>query len=126
MGEYADMVLEGILCETCGEYLGEGDGFPQKCGGCAGVAGFEHGLSIKATKKRRLNDSTERLKDLGHTFTSHNNGLHLKVKSPVGIFDFWPSTGKYKRPRGDYGRGVGNLVNELKQAGEKQTIKPTN
>lgn len=34
MGEIADMMLEGILCQCCGTYLGEGDGFPLHCAGC--------------------------------------------------------------------------------------------
>lgn len=36
MGDIADMMLDGTLCEGCGEYLGEGDGFPQRCPGCGG------------------------------------------------------------------------------------------
>lgn len=32
MGEIAEMILEGTLCDGCGVYLGEGDGFPQNCG----------------------------------------------------------------------------------------------
>jgi len=35
MGEIADMMLEGVLCEGCGVYIGEGEGFPGLCGGCA-------------------------------------------------------------------------------------------
>lgn len=32
MGEYADMMLEGDVCGTCGEYMdGEGDGIPRYC-----------------------------------------------------------------------------------------------
>lgn len=37
MGEYAEMMLDGTCCEGCGEYLGNGDGFPQYCSPeCAG------------------------------------------------------------------------------------------
>lgn len=35
MGDIAEMMLDGTLCEGCGEYLGEGDGYPQYCAGCA-------------------------------------------------------------------------------------------
>jgi len=36
MGEIAEMMLDGTLCEGCGEYLDNGlDGFPQLCAGCA-------------------------------------------------------------------------------------------
>lgn len=34
MGEIADAMLNGDMCECCGEYLGEGDGFPRLCGSC--------------------------------------------------------------------------------------------
>lgn len=35
MGEMADMVLDGDVCQSCGEYIGEGMGFPRSCAGCA-------------------------------------------------------------------------------------------
>lgn len=34
MGEIADMMLDGDLCEGCGEYLGDGGGYARKCSGC--------------------------------------------------------------------------------------------
>ncbi len=34
MGEIVDMMLEGDLCEGCGVYLGDGEGFPQYCHHC--------------------------------------------------------------------------------------------
>lgn len=34
MGEYADYMLNGDDCEGCGQYLGDGDGFPRLCGSC--------------------------------------------------------------------------------------------
>lgn len=36
MGDIAEMILEGILCEFCGVYLGEGQGFPDNCKACEG------------------------------------------------------------------------------------------
>lgn len=38
MGEIADMMLDGTLCEGCGEFLDAddgNDGFPQLCAACA-------------------------------------------------------------------------------------------
>lgn len=35
MGEYAEMILDGTCCQGCGEYLGDGDGFPVYCSACA-------------------------------------------------------------------------------------------
>jgi hypothetical protein len=40
MGEIAEMMLDGTLCQVCGEYLGEGDGFPVTCAGCNADDGF--------------------------------------------------------------------------------------
>lgn len=35
MGDVADMMLDGTLCEGCGEYLGSDNGYPTYCGDCA-------------------------------------------------------------------------------------------
>lgn len=35
MGEISEMMLDGTLCEGCGEYLGKLEGFPQLCASCA-------------------------------------------------------------------------------------------
>lgn len=34
MGEIAEAMLDGTLCEGCGEYLGSDIGFPQYCSSC--------------------------------------------------------------------------------------------
>lgn len=34
MGEIADMMLEGVLCEGCGEYMGGGGIGPRRCIAC--------------------------------------------------------------------------------------------
>lgn len=31
MGEIAEMMLDGTLCECCGSYIGDGRGFPGYC-----------------------------------------------------------------------------------------------
>lgn len=42
MGEYAEMMLDGTLCECCGEFLGDSDGIPGYCSKtCAESRGFE-------------------------------------------------------------------------------------
>ena len=35
MGEYADMMLDGTMCQSCGEYIGSGNGYPTSCASCA-------------------------------------------------------------------------------------------
>ena len=34
MGEMADYMINGDDCQECGEYLGEGDGYPRSCASC--------------------------------------------------------------------------------------------
>ena len=36
MGEIADMMLDGTLCQVCGEYMGESAGYPVTCPACSG------------------------------------------------------------------------------------------
>jgi len=42
MGDAADLILEGVVCEICGEYMNDGDGcgYPVTCDGCGGNADF--------------------------------------------------------------------------------------
>ena len=35
MGEIAEMMLDGTLCEGCGEFMGDDVGFPRLCQSCA-------------------------------------------------------------------------------------------
>ncbi len=47
MGEIAEMMLEGFMCEQCGEIIGdietgEGQGFPGLCAGCAALPENKH------------------------------------------------------------------------------------
>lgn len=42
MGEAAEMMLDGTLCECCGTYIGDGEGFPGYCSAeCAKGRGAE-------------------------------------------------------------------------------------
>lgn len=35
MGDVAEMMLEGLLCEVCGELIdGDEPGYPRRCAGC--------------------------------------------------------------------------------------------
>jgi hypothetical protein len=34
MGDVADAILDGTLCEGCGGYIGDGDGYPRTCAAC--------------------------------------------------------------------------------------------
>lgn len=34
MGEIAETMLDGTMCQSCGEYLGTDNGYPTSCAGC--------------------------------------------------------------------------------------------
>lgn len=36
MGEIAEMMLDGTLCQTCGDFLGDDCGYPRMCPACEG------------------------------------------------------------------------------------------
>ncbi len=38
MGDISEMMLEGTLCQSCGEFIDDGcdDGYPRDCAGCKG------------------------------------------------------------------------------------------
>lgn len=56
MGEIADMMLDGTLCEGCGEYIDDegGDGIPRYCSKeCAKNRGAEFICEKPKKNKRR-------------------------------------------------------------------------
>ena len=34
MGEIAEMMLDGTMCQVCGEFMGDSAGYPVTCAGC--------------------------------------------------------------------------------------------
>lgn len=66
MGEIAEMMLDGTLCENCGDFIGEGSGFPRYCSAaCAKDRGAAtDGAQVarpshNATKAQRINTERE-------------------------------------------------------------------
>lgn len=51
MGDIADMMLDGTLCEGCGMYIGSDNGFPTYCYDCK--------PEKKKKKKKKLQNLTE-------------------------------------------------------------------
>lgn len=52
MGDTADLMIEGVLCECCGEYIGDAVGYPRKCSDCAAEEQEEE----KTKPKKEKND----------------------------------------------------------------------
>lgn len=47
MGDVADMMIDGTLCQSCGVYIGSDNGYPTYCRGCQ----REHDAAEKAARK---------------------------------------------------------------------------
>ena len=46
MGEIAEMMLDGTLCQWCGELIDDAMGFPTVCAGCQDSEGVDqHGVA---------------------------------------------------------------------------------
>lgn len=64
MGEIAEMMLDGLMCEQCGEFFddvlqgGDGPGHPRLCAACladpANADHWQHELEGRKPKKRRV------------------------------------------------------------------------
>lgn len=115
MGDIADQMLDGSMCQGCGEYLGDGEGYATFCAGCSNrIQSDSPTLSAKEQSKQKRESnrvySTNLLNENGVRFVSKNNGQHLIVDGTHSIIDFWPATGKFIERGGDTGRGVKNLL----------------
>jgi hypothetical protein len=50
MGDWADLMLGGVVCEGCGIYLGDPVGYPRSCAGCVdGRAAAENARQSNST-----------------------------------------------------------------------------
>ena len=62
MGDIADAMLEGDLCEGCGEYMEGGSGFPQYCSAqCAKGRGVFQCDTPKPRRQRRRPSKEKRM-----------------------------------------------------------------
>lgn len=103
MGEIAEMMLDGILCEGCGEFMGGGTpGYPRRCRGCGPEISLQRALkrslvtpaAKKATRHNR--ERKERAKTANKPFEcecgklcrtfeglkAHAEAKHSSVTSP--------------------------------------------
>ncbi len=111
MGEQADLIINGDVCEGCGEnFDDEGQGFPRRCSSCGGGSRKWEG-GINPIKSERLQEARRLLKSAGLTWKEFNKGFHFKVNE----IDFWPSTTKWMCPAtGEVAYGIKELIAYLK------------
>ena len=72
MGEIADMMLDGTLCEGCGDYIGDAEGFPRYCSTeCAegrGMAAHFEPLKHRRRKPKKRGKAKVHCMDCGKGF----------------------------------------------------------
>ncbi len=82
MGEYADMMLDGTLCETCGAYIGRDCGYPQYCSkACAAESGIEEPDLQHQTKPYACAQCSKRFATEGG-LRQHTQVKHKPDKTP--------------------------------------------
>lgn len=93
MGDIAEMMLDGTLCECCGVYIGSDAGYPQYCSEtCANDRGMtlDDGIPVAKDTKPRLTKTTcpdcgRRVKEIG--LADHRRAVHgvlAKVEASDG------------------------------------------
>lgn len=128
MGEQADLILNGDVCEGCGEEMGDGPGYPRRCSYCGGSddEGSEFDVYKHARQERRNNLEPGRKKyafyQLGRIegvkATEAGGGDQIVIEFDGKRIDFWPFTGWFcgRKPIGHIkGRGIANLIKEIKK-----------
>ncbi len=83
MGEYAEMMLDGTMCMSCGEYLGSDNGFPTPCPNCADDFSEYYEPIPKQPKKHKCRTCNKRFRstaardqherDVGHPFKARES-----------------------------------------------------
>ena len=72
MGDVADMMLEGTLCEGCGVYLGLSTGYPVRCSSC------QKDQKTMKSPKVACPHCKKKVKEVG--LSDHIRDMHTKVK----------------------------------------------
>ena len=82
-----------------------------------GEAFKEYVQDCREKRQRNKEQSTALLIERGIKFESRNDGVHLMIETAKGRVNFYPSTGLYNGAL--QGRGVFNLLKELKGLGKE-------
>jgi Zn finger protein HypA/HybF involved in hydrogenase expression len=86
MGEVAEMMLDGTLCEGCGVFLNdEPTGYPCRCSGCAAEAKTERAAqNITANQKIHAEQKKIPCMVCGRKVKTIGMSNHIKDAHPAG------------------------------------------
>ncbi len=71
MGEIADMMLDGTMCSSCGEFLGGDEGYPVMCKSCESENNDEP-LAKPLKKKVKCPECGKKVKAVGLSMHIHD------------------------------------------------------
>lgn len=127
MGEIAEAMLNGTLCEECGDFIDAGSGCPRLCDDCADEG--EGGEAVSSSKWSRIEDAKRDYKEAailaaqhGMTLTRHNGGVQYNLSTSAWVIQLYPGNQRIytpKKKRGPYLDLAGkcwNLVAAVKAA----------
>jgi len=97
MGEIADAIVDGEMCQVCGVFLaGEPAGYPRSCRGCGGDAdegfGEEDEEDLEEATAKLIADLNER----GVHVEVKNQGMHWILRFGKNRADYWPTRDKFR------------------------------
>lgn len=123
MGEVAEMMLEGLCCQCCGEFFHDDEecGFPRTCAGCGGDDYKPANSGKKRRAKRRRQRQAQKKREILASANAHGWKQHTEYhwsKSLCGLrFDYWPS-GRKAMFNGTVYKNIEDIA-ELERALEK-------
>lgn len=125
MGEIADSIIDGEMCQVCGCYMGGGAGFPRTCSGCGGdddddewedfdSYGYASNSKLaRAVKSNRRREVAEVLR----SWCENNDAKlvsfapwHLSIQRNGNRIDIFPTSNKWHHVNSDV-RGVWTFDN---------------
>lgn len=144
MGEAAEMMLDGTVCGTCGEFIDDsgGDGFPRYCStSCNPGDGrnqsrpgvyksAKHKARQDRRKKRRKEANAERMLSVDRIVWKELSPTHFRQIINGKAIDWWPGTGTWQydgkvyRPavRGDSCEAMVFLERMKTEAANKESV----
>lgn len=118
MGEYAEMVIDGVVCQECGEPIDNPIGCPTTCRGCR--SGADDAPPFKPQRKRsdgpRFDAFSAACEAVGMV-ARYCHETHWQIIGGKNIVNFWPTVNKFKA-EGKSGKAMlGDYHAAIKSAG---------
>ncbi len=99
MGEIAELMISGTLCEGCGDFIDAGNGYPRLCDDCEGGAVSSSKWSRIEDAKRGFNEAATLAAQHGMTLTRHDGGKQYNLRTPEWLIQLYPGNQRIYSPK---------------------------